>query len=217
MKTSAEKQLGKVALALTAVALVQLVWSGIRLLTISEPEPIAPAAESLQVDDIRQSPALGEEPSQYLGARPLFWEGRQAFVPSADTPQVSEAQKVPANTNIDQVALRGVYSSGGESGVIVDYKGERQRLRKNESIAGWTFTTLGDDGPVFESGEELRVLELKHARSAPAPAKPQAATPPTQDKASQSSRDRSKQDRNRQDRKRQDKAKKDKPKNRTGE
>ena len=196
MRTSAESQLRKIAFGLTAVILVQVVWSGIRLWTVSAPDPLPPATESLQVDLIWQSPPLAEEQSQELAMRPLFWEGRQAFIPGTDDAPVNEPRKRRGNSNIDDVALQGVYTSGNRTGVIVDYKGKQHRLLQNESVAGWKFTQLGGDGPVFESGRESRVLELVHARSVPAPVKQRVPAPAEHDNAGKAD---DKQDANQQD------------------
>lgn len=171
MKTTTESQLRTVALILTAVVLVQLIWGGVRLLLVSSPEPTAPAEESLQVDEIRQDVQLTEELSQSLAARPVFWQGREKFVPDKGPKGGREPDRAPRNTNIDDVALQGVYAAGDKSGVIVSYKDERRRLQRDEAIAGWTFTLLTDEGATFANGDETKVLALEHAESVPAPKK----------------------------------------------
>lgn len=166
MKMSTELQLRKIALGLTAVVLLQIVWSGARLLLVSDLEPILPAESSLQLDDIRYGAGLSEELSQDIVSRPVFWQGRQAYTPvSGDT---GKLEKPPRNSDIDGVALQGVYSAGAKSGVIVSYKDERHRLRLDESIAGWTFSTLSGNGAIFTYGSERKELPLEHALPAPA-------------------------------------------------
>jgi len=183
MKTPTELQLRKVAIALTAVVALQLVWGGARLLLLSDPEPVLPAEASLQVEDIRFAATLGGEQSQDLVSRPVFWQGRQPYTPPADG-DTGKPKKRPRNSEIDGVALRGVYAAGDKSGVIVSYKEERHRLQREESVAGWTFTALNGTGAVFTYGDESKELPLEHAVSVPAPkdkhkkgSKPEATDP----------------------------------------
>lgn len=171
MKTTAELQLRKIALVLTAVVFLQLVWSGVRLLLVSTPEPILPTESSLQVDDIRFGAGLGEDLAQAIVSRPVFWQGRQAYTPSADSGDTEKQEKAPRNSEIDGVALQGVYQAGTKSGVIVSYKDERQRLQPDETVAGWTFSKLNGNGATFTYGGASKVLLLEHARSVPTPKK----------------------------------------------
>jgi hypothetical protein len=168
MKTPTELQLRKIAMVLTVVVALQLVWGGARLLLVSEPEPVLPAEASLQVEDVRFAAALSEEQSQDLVSRPVFWQGRQPYTaPAAGA--TGEPEKRPRNSEINSVALQGVYAAGDKSGVIVSYKDERHRLEPEESVAGWTFTVLNGTGAVFTYGNERQELLLQHALSAPAP------------------------------------------------
>jgi hypothetical protein len=169
MKMSAELLLRRIALGLTALVLLQLVWGGARLLLESDLEPIVPAESSLQVDDVRYGAGLSEEMSQDIVSRPVFWQGRQAYTPAAASGDVAEPEKPPRNSEIDRVALQGVYAAGTESGVIVFYKDKRHRLRLDESIAGWTLSKVTRKGAVFTYGSERKELPLEHALSAPAP------------------------------------------------
>lgn len=164
MKTTTELRLRKTALVLTTVVLLQLVWIGFIWLLMSDPEPIVPAEASLRVDEIRYGVRLDEELSQALVSRPLFWEGRQAYL-SSDAPAVAGAsgEQPRGSAAIDKVKLLGVYSGDEVSGIIISYKGERRRLPRGESVAGWKFTMFSADSAVFESAGEKRVLPLEHA------------------------------------------------------
>jgi hypothetical protein len=164
MKTTTELQLRKVALVLTAVVLLQLLWTGISLLLMSDPEPIVPAEASLRVDVIQFGIRQDEEFPQNMVSRPLFWEGRQAYTPPPAPLGISVPKEEPrASTAIDEVELLGVYSGGGNSGIIIAYKRERRRLRLEESIEDWKFTLFNADTALFESGGESRLLKLEHA------------------------------------------------------
>jgi hypothetical protein len=168
MKTPTELQLRKIAIALTAVVALQLLWGGARLLLVSDPEPVLPAEASLQVEDIRFAATLGEEQPQDLVSRPVFWQGRQPYTAPAEG-DTGEPEKRPRNSEINSVALQGVYAAGDKSGVIVSYKDERHRLQQDESVAGWTFSALNGTGAVFTYGDERQELLLEHALSVPAP------------------------------------------------
>ena len=167
MKTPTELQLRKVALVLTGAVVLVAFWSGASLLLLSEPEPILPAAASLQVDEVKYAAPLSAEESREMVARPIFWQGREVYTPPAAAPKKNKAGKQKKNTDIDDVELHGMYAADGVSGVIVSYKNERQRLQLDESVAGWTFTMLSDAGAVFENGEDVRELPLEHATPAP--------------------------------------------------
>lgn len=168
MKATTELQLRKIALGLTAVILLQLVWSGARLLLLTDPEPVLPAAASLQVDDLNFGAALDEDLSQDIVSRPIFWQGRAAYTAAAESGDSGKQEK-PRNSDINGVTLLGVYSVGDVPGVIVSYKEERHRLQPDESIAGWKFTSLNGNAAIFTYDSDIRELSLEHALVAPAP------------------------------------------------
>ncbi len=107
MKMSAELQLRKIALGLTALVLLQLVWGGARLLLESDLEPILPAESSLQVDDIRYGAGLSEELSQDIVSRPVFWQGRQAYTPPAASGDVGRTGETAAQFGDRRGCLAG--------------------------------------------------------------------------------------------------------------
>jgi hypothetical protein len=146
-----------------------LVWSGARLLLLTDPEPVLPAAASLQVDDLYFGAALEEDLSQDIVSRPVFWQGRAAYTATAESGDSGKPAK-PRNSDIDGVTLLGVYSVGDAPGVIVSYKGEQHRLQPDEQIAGWTFTSLNGNAAIFTYDSDTRELSLEHALVAPAPA-----------------------------------------------
>lgn len=161
-----ESQLKKAALVLTALLLLQLLWSGSRLLLLSEPESIFPAESSLRLAAVRTRVAMDDEVSGALVARPLFWQDRRPYV--ADAPptvdSVTPAAAGGGKSPLDEVELLGVYKgSGAKSGIIIAYQGERRRLNLKDSIDGWTFTMMSTDSAVFEKGKERRALDLRHS------------------------------------------------------
>ncbi len=165
MKNAADQQLRKLALILTAVLVLQLSWSALRVLLTSEPVPILPAEASLRVDDRLHVEPLDEELSQALVSRPLFWLGRQAYV--ADTPgEIEKTVSARGSGAISQVVLQGMYT-GSTPGIIISAGGERRRVRQGESVEGWEFVQLLPDGAVFRRGEDEVTLKLEHAFSVP--------------------------------------------------
>lgn len=172
MKNATELQLRKFALVLTALVVLQLLWAGIRLLVLAEPEAIVPAESSLQAGGLLYGAQQGEGLSEDLVVRPVFWKGRTAYVP--DQPEEPEPEPInnSGSSAINKVRLLGVYTADTDSGVIIAYNGERSRLLLDESIGDWTLTMLSADGAVFESGEDIRTLQLEHA--APAAGKSKA-------------------------------------------
>lgn len=166
MKSVTMRQLQKCAVVLTAVVVLQIVWSGARLLFLSKPDPIYPAEASLQVDDIRYAMGADDEQSTDLVSRPVFWRDRQAYVPPEEAGDKTPAEEAQGSKSIDDVELHGVYT-GATPGIIISYQGERRRLLLNESIEDWAFTMMSPYGAVFESGEDMRILNLEHAVPAP--------------------------------------------------
>lgn len=163
MKNAMELQLRKIALVLTVILVLQLVWSAGRVLFMAAPESIRPTSSSLQVEGIAYPAELEEALSADLVSRPLFWEGRKVFVAPQGGPQVAPAPSAGGSNAIDAVKLLGLYSAGSHSGIIVSYQGEQRRLDLNESIDDWEFTMYSADSVVFESGTASRKLKLEHA------------------------------------------------------
>ena len=162
MKNTTELQLQKLALVLTAVLVLQVLWGGIRLLLLSDPDPIFPAEASLRVDDVRYGVELGDEQSQALVSRPVFWQGRRAYVPPDDPVEIVAPVEKQASKAINEVTLLGMYT-GANPGIIILYDGERRRMRPGESVEDWKFKKLLEDGVIFKSKKERRTLHLEHA------------------------------------------------------
>jgi hypothetical protein len=155
-----EKRLRLAAYGVTALLVLQLIWGAGRLMLLSAPEAIPPAAASLQVDPVN-FPAADVDGSSDIVQRPLFWQGRQPpvseIVAGADEPPEVAAK---ADTVIDKMKLLGVF--GGESpGAIVASGGKQSRLQVNESIEDWTLAEVSPNSVVFVSGDDFRILVLE--------------------------------------------------------
>ena len=154
--------LRKLAVALTSLLALQLVWSGARLALVSEPEPIMPAETSLQGKSVAFA-VLGEAQAAVIRSRPLFWKGRQPYVEDEAGGAAVVETRPTDKSSIRGVKLLGVYAAGPNSGIIVLINGERRRLGIDDSIGDWTFTMMSSDGAIFESGGDSKVLQLEHA------------------------------------------------------
>lgn len=167
MRNAVESRVRGIALVLTGVLLLQLAWSGARLLLLSEPDPIDPAASALKIEPPGYRPDVSEGETPELVARPLFWPGRPPFVPAqpSESPPEPEPEPEPEvdDSVIEGLKLLGVYAGGDKSGIIVADGGEQRRLSINDSIEGWKFILMSADGAIFEKGNESRMLRLEHA------------------------------------------------------
>lgn len=179
MKNTTELQLRKLAIIMTAIFVLLVLWSGLRLLLTSEPDPIYPAEASLRVDGVLFGAAPDGEFSRALVSRPLFWQGRKVYVPDTSEEVIEEPVEARGSKAIDEVTLQGVYT-GTFPGIIISFNGERRRMRLGESVEDWKFIQLLPEGAVFRSGKSKRTLDLEHAHSV---SKPTEKTPATGAKA----------------------------------
>jgi len=166
MTNTLEQRLRRAVLLLMAVLALQLLYHGARLLLWSAPQPLPPAADSLQVAPVGYRTDASAAVAPDLVARPLFWPGRQAHV----APVVAQPQEAPAPAEepapLENIRLLGVYAARGNSGIIVVHKGERRRLQIDDTVDGWRFALVSADGAVFENGEQSHILRLEHAMPA---------------------------------------------------
>ncbi|MVT28727.1 hypothetical protein GO496_10225 [Acidovorax citrulli] len=90
--------------------------------------------------------------------RPLFSVSRRP-PPPPPPPSASE----PPPDNLSSARLSGVYSGGGEGGVIIQVAGKQHRLRMNDNIDGWVLKSIQDRVVSFSRGGETRTLLLPRA------------------------------------------------------
>lgn len=182
-------QLRGVAIGVTGLLLLVLLWGGGRVLFLPAPEPHLPAESSLRVAGV-----AGAEQAQELATdlteRPLFWYGRKPYEPPAAEVVVSEAPEEVLEMAIDEVQLVGVLGAGDQSGIIVTHAGASRRLALDDEIEGWSFVGLSDDGARFASEGRTRVLTMEHAApSAPPKRKDKSSADKSDKKAGKKSRD----------------------------
>jgi len=161
MNAALEQQLRKLALMLTFLLVLLLIWTGARLFFLSEPQSITPAPSSLAVTGVAYREASAPDQLTDLVTRPVFWRGREPHEPPVDQQELP-VEIVTTPGSVNDMKLLGVYSAGPRSGIIVVHKGERRRLKVDDVIGDWTLTMLSSDGAILENGDESRVLQLEH-------------------------------------------------------
>ncbi|MDG2047007.1 MAG: hypothetical protein P8J79_07300 [Halioglobus sp.] len=164
MMNATERQLRKIALILTGIVVLQVLWSGLRIWQTSEPAPVMPAASSLQVDRVLYDRDISGDSPQAMVSRPLFWPGRHVYIPdpvgNLEAPVVTRGSAV-----INQIKLRGLYPGGA----IISYNGKGSRVLLGEAAEDWKLIELLPEAAVFSSGTSKRTLTLEHASSVASP------------------------------------------------
>jgi len=160
MQSVAEQKLKFAAATATALLLLQLLWGGGRLLFSSGPDPVLPVSSVLQAGVVNyQGPTSA---SSEIVERPVFWQGRKAFVYNPMAGALEEEPTAPAGDDLNKVKLLGLYF-GDTPGAIVQLHGKRHRVSVNESFEGWTLGMITANFAVFENGEDSKTIELQHA------------------------------------------------------
>jgi hypothetical protein len=132
-----------VVLGLSLVLLLQLIYSGVSLAMLSEPEAVAPifgGTEDMQLAAVER---VTEVQRDEMSARPLFSVTRQ---PPAT--QASEAT-AKGRRQLRDVELLGVFGSGGTAGVIALVEDRQQRILLGEDVQGWTLEAVHPDRVEF--------------------------------------------------------------------
>lgn len=169
MSSLAEQRVKAVALLLTAILVLQVLWGLGAWLMMSQPDPVLPAPDSLTVVGIDRS-ALDVDGTEGVSmvSRPLFWPGREPYVPPEGVEEVVAVAQKGGRTSLDKSRLLGVYSAGERRGIILEHQGERLRLMMDEMIDGWTLAMLSADGAIFDKDGDSRTLRMEHAVPDPA-------------------------------------------------
>lgn len=161
-------ELRRLALGVTGLLVLVVLWGAGRVLLLSPPEPLPPAESSLNVAGVFGDDAGSAQPTD-LTARPLFWYGRKRYVPPVQATEEAAVEERVVEVEIDKATLVGKLGAGRESSIIVTYGGASQRLKLNDKLEGWRFVGLTDEGAEFKSEGRTRVLTMDHASPAPPP------------------------------------------------
>lgn len=125
----------------------------------TEPDPITPASDSLQISALDLEQPLTSDQSAALLARPLFWESRRPVEPVEVVVQAPSTPKQKVK-KLDGIELHGVFGVNESLGIIATVDGKLGRIGQGDSVKGWRLT--GFDGGVarFESGGRTQELPL---------------------------------------------------------
>jgi hypothetical protein len=156
-----ERYLELAAVVLTVVLVLFFMFSGMRLLMLSEPEARLPAPESLVVGNETRGGVLTSEMRSEIAARPVFFPSRrpQDAVPLPPKGDKSAASK----SELDKVRLLGVFGGGESAGVILLVEGKKRRLIIGEAVKGWKLQAVDLNQAKFSSGGKLETLVLQYS------------------------------------------------------
>lgn len=152
------RRIEMVALVLAVLLCLQLGFGAFDLGATTGPEPVQPAADSLQVPAVLGPVVVAAQERNEIVARPLFWSGRLP----ADMVAVEEVDKSDAKAReLKDVKLVGVFGSGERLGIITLVKDKKRRILLGESLDGWTVKTIASSDVVLTNGERQETLSLQ--------------------------------------------------------
>lgn len=154
---SVERRVELVAIGLSLTLLLQLLYSGVRLAMLAEPDPVSPSLagiEDMQPVAVERVTAAQRDE---VGARPLFSITRRP--PSVSATDDSKAAR---RSQLKNVELLGVFGSGGTAGVIALVEDKRQRILLGEELQGWTLDAVHPDRVEFVRQGRRATLPLRH-------------------------------------------------------
>jgi len=154
-----ERRIELVAIAFTVVLLVQVLYSILRLSTLSEPESIAPALDVMIASDPIAIELVSAELSEELRARPLFWPSRRTR--ENEAVPASAAEKTSARqTELKKIKLVGIFGAGESAGIIALVQGKKRRILVGEVVEGWSLDSVARNEAVFADGHRRKTLIL---------------------------------------------------------
>lgn len=152
-----------------AIGCVLALWAAVSRPAIT---PLMPAQSGLAPNDIDSPSAVLGHGSRDFVARPLFLEGRRPLAIAANAPvaAVPNSEEPEPAKPITGVALLGIFSSSGSTGIIVSDKRDGQyRLFQGEKLGDWTLTAIEPRAAVFTDGQSTTRLEMKLLSELPTP------------------------------------------------
>jgi len=164
-----ERRVELVALVLGLLLFMQLVFSGLRLLLLPEPAPVAPSADLLEVGQsglpVADEGERAAVDSQVIRARPLFWSSRLPADPTEEqAPEVAEVETTEVS-DLKEVHIVGIFGVGEDAGIITLVKGKKQRILLGEEIEGWTLDAIKPDRAILKNKGRTQGLQLKPSLS----------------------------------------------------
>ena len=168
MTTDLGQTIQRVALVLSVVLLLQVLWLLVQWMTHSAPDPVLPSESAFEVSGVDTSARfLDPNSGVSLVSKPLFWPGREPYVPPEGMDEAFVTDTAASDSALRETRLLGVYAAGDREGAILLHKGQRLRLMVGETIDGWELGAVGSDEASFSSGRESLSLVLEHAVTSP--------------------------------------------------
>ncbi len=150
------------AVLVTVVLLLVVCWAAGRLLLLDTPDAVLPAESSLLVPAL-QAPVADAELPPDLVERPLFWEGRDKYVPSVEEEVVESVPEVFSGGDLGGIELVGVIGADANTTILLRAGPDSMRLRLNDTVSGWEFVELTGEGAVLVADGRSHLLALEHA------------------------------------------------------
>jgi hypothetical protein len=159
-----------VALLLGVLLCLQLAYGAIQLAATTGPDPVQPAADSLQVPAVIGPAVVAADERNEIITRPLFWSGRQPVdaVATLEDPKATSEK-------LKDVKLVGVFGSGERAGIIALVKDKKRRILVGERLDGWTLESVESGEIQLVSGDRRETLILKQGKISKAEEAPKAA------------------------------------------
>ena len=134
---------------------LQLAYGALRLVAMAAPEPVAPAADSLQVPAVLSPAVVAAAERNEIVSRPLFWSSRR---PVDQVAVLANPDGQPGE--LQGVQLVGLFGSGEQAGIIALVKGEKRRILLGDTVEGWTLKSITPYELVVSDGERTETLAL---------------------------------------------------------
>jgi hypothetical protein len=159
-----ERKVELAALVLTIVLIVQVVYGVVSLSLSSQPSPILPSPDSLQVGTLQGAGLVTAQQSNELRARPVFWPTRRPVSEELTATVVSKKPQSAIKNELDGVKVLGVIGSGESAVVIVLVKGKKKRILLGDKVVGWTLESAQNSEAVFADSGRSQTLKLKRTQ-----------------------------------------------------
>ena len=175
-----ERRIELVALILTAIFILQLLYSVARLIMPAQPESVLPAPDTLVVSELKRFGALLDEQRADLRARPVFWASRRTIADSVGpVVAVAPVSKPKAKkSELDKIKLLGIFGVGDSSGIIALVEGKKKRILRGDKMVGWTLESINGGHAVFTNGGQSQDVMLARSNNpVPLPAATLPAAP----------------------------------------
>ncbi|MEH6568966.1 MAG: hypothetical protein V7709_07830 [Halioglobus sp.] len=158
----AERRVELLAVVLGLLFLLLLLYGFIRLQFLSEPAPIIPSSESLEVTEMVSVTAADAEQALEIVSRPLFWPSRRPLPGSDEAGDIALEEAAQAG-ELAKIKVLGIFGGGQSAGVIALVKDKKRRILLNEEAIGWTLQSVEPDRAVFISNGKTQEVQLKMA------------------------------------------------------